>query len=281
MNSLFRILPDNLTNISIREKSNKNIILNNSTNISKENSKKKDIKDIKYWEYGNSGLKIKNFNKIMGKNLAILYYLDKTFQKFISNEKISIKKIFNKNFKKTFNLDSHELICLDGTVTLNLSHNKISGKYQLVEAGTSIISDVKILPEELTKFKVPELTNILDNLDNIKLIIKLSNILNLYHNFTMYDDVSNQNFNLYKLIINSLEIINNLRSEDKEKKFLKSNSKTAFYIKIYETRGKAFVIDSSNKLIYYICSTEFDNKIIFNYYVFNIEDNWLITKSVQ
>ena len=92
----------------------------------------------------------------------------------------------------------------------------------------------------------------------------------------MLDDVSNPNFNLYNLILNSLEIINKYRNDDKEKKLLKSNSKTAFYTKIYNSKGKAFIIDGENKLIYYITETEFDNKIIFIYYVFNISDNWKI-----
>ena len=278
MNSLFRILPNDLNNISIGDKTNKSDNLTNLTICQTDNflKKDKDIKEIKYWEYGNSGLKIKNFNKIMSKNLSILYYLDKIFSELVEQEKITVKKLFNKKFTQTFAVGSSQIICSNGDVTIQLDHNKISGLYKLVEAGISTIENIRILPEELSKLKIPELSDVLDNLDNLKLIIKITNILNLYHNFDMTDDVSNPNFNLYNLILNSLEIINKYRDDDKEKKLLKSNSKTAFYTKIYDSKGKAFIIDGENKLIYYITETEFDDKIIFKYYVFNINDNWKI-----
>jgi hypothetical protein len=278
MNSLFRILPNDLNNISIRDKNNKTNRTDNLTIVQTDNitKKDKDIKDIKYWEYGNSGLKIKNFNKIMSKNLSILYYLDKIFSEFVEQEKITIGKIFKENFSKTFTVGSSQIICSNGDVSIQLDHNKISGLYKVVEAGISTIENIRILPEELDKLKIPQLSDVLDNLDNLKLIIKITNILNLYHNFDMLDDVSNPDFNLYNLIFNSLEIINKYRNDDKEKKLLKSNSKTAFYTKIYNDRGKAFVIDGENKLIYYITEIELDEKIIFKYYVFNISDNWKI-----
>ena len=184
MNSLFRILPNNLNNTSIGDKTNKtnksdNLTIYQTDNISKKD-KEKDIKDIKYWEYGNSGLKIKNFNKIMSKNLSILYYLDKTFSELVEQKQITVKKLFNKNFSETFTVGSSKIICSNGDVSIQLDHNKISGIYKLVAGGISTISNIKILPEELTKLKVPELSNVLDNLDNIKLIIKLTNILNLF-----------------------------------------------------------------------------------------------------
>ncbi len=280
MNSLFRILPNNIDNISIGYQNNKTNNKNKNKDVKddKNDDKNDDKKEIKYWEYGNSGLKIKNFNKIMSKNLSVLYYLDKVFSEFVDQEQITIGKIFKPNYSNTFTIGSSQIICSNGDVSIQLDHNKISGLYKVVEAGSSTIQNVRILPEELTKLKIPELSDVLDNLDNLKLIIKITNILNLYHNFDMSDDVSNPDFNLYKLILNSLEIINKYRDEDKEKKLLKSNSKTAFYTKIYNQRGKAFVIDGENKLIYYITETELEieQKIIFKYYVFNIDDNWKI-----
>jgi hypothetical protein len=286
MNSLFRILPNNLDNISIgnnKKNLKKTDEINkheNNKNDDKNINKNDDKKEIKYWEYGNSGLKIKNFNKVMSKNLSVLYYLDKIFSEFVEQEKITIRKIFKPNYSNTFTVgsgsESSQIICSNGNVSIKLSHNKISGLYKVVETGSSTIQNVKILPEELSKLKIPDLSDILENLDNLKLIIKITNILNLFYNFDMIDDVSNPNFNLYKLISNTLEIINKYRDEDKEKKLLKSNSKTAFYIKIYDLKGKAFVIDGENNLIYYITETELDDKIIFKYYVFNIDSNWKI-----
>ena len=298
MNSLFRITQNNPTKSSnpfvIKQnkqnnqnnqdnQDNKNQIKIEKTNNSESNintsnieTNNKKISDIKYWEYGNSGLKIKEFNKIMSKNLSILYYIDKTFEQLFSNKKITIKKIFNKNFSNTFSIDSSKINCLGGNISIELDHNKISGSYKLVASGISTISNIKILPEELAKLKVPELSDVLNNLDNIKFIIKITNILNLFNNFDIKNDNSDSAFNLYDIIYNSLSIISNYKNDDKEKKLLKSNSTNAFYIKIYDTRSKAFVIDGKNKLIYYICQTDFNDKIIFKYYVFNLNDKWKI-----
>ena len=289
MNSPFRILQNNQNKSSSNPfviSSNNNIVSKNINQtitesneineINKTNKTNKTIKDIKYWEYGNSGLKIKNFNKIMGKNLSILYYIDKTFEQLFSNEKITIKKLFNKNFSNIFFIGSSKINCSNTNVSVELDHNKISGIYKLVAGGTSTISNIKILPEELTKLKVPELSNVLDNLDNIKLVIKLTNILNLFNNFNIKNDISDPAFNLYNIIINSLSIISDFKNNDNEKKLLKSNSNNAFYIKIYDTHSKAFIIDNKQKLIYYISTKEFNDKIIFKYYVLNINDKWKI-----
>jgi hypothetical protein len=310
MNSPFRILQNNQLVINSSNQSNKSnqsnqsnqsnsLVINSSnqsnsivfnpfvinsntnkairdSNLIKSNQINKTIKDIKYWEYGNSGLKIKNFNKIMGKNLSILYYINKTFEQLFSNEKITIKKLFNKKFSNIFSIGSSKINCSNTNVSVELDHNKISGIYKLVAGGISTISNIKILPEELTKLKVPELSNVLNNLDNTKLIIKLTNILNLFNNFDIKNDISDPAFNLYNIIINSLSIISNYKNDDKEKKLLKSNSNNAFYIKIYDSYCKAFIIDDKQKLIYYISTKELDDKIIFKYYVFNINDKWKI-----
>ena len=184
--------------------------------------------------------------------------------------------MFNKNFSNIFSIDSNKINCSDGNISVDLDHNKISGSYKLVASGISTISNIRILPEELVKHKVPELSDVLNNLDNIKFIIKITNILNLFNNFDIKNDNSNSAFNLYDIISNSLSIISNYKNDDKEKKLLKSNSTNAFYIKIYDTHSKAFVIDGKNKLIYYICQTDFNDKIIFKYYVFNLNDKWKI-----
>ena len=297
MNSLFRIIQDNPTKssnpfvINLNNSNNKNQVDKIKTTNEKKSSfnnlesniktfnietNNKKISDIKYWEYGNSGLKIKDFNKIMSKNLSILYYIDKIFEQLFSNEKITIKKIFNKNFSNIFSIGSSKINCLGGDISIELDHNKISGSYKLVASGISTISNIKILPEELTKLKVPELSNVLNNLDNIKFIIKITNILNLFNNFDIKNDNSDPAFNLYDIISNSLAIISNYKNNDKEKNLLKSNSTNAFYIKIYDSHSKAFVIDGNHKLIYYISSTDFDDKIIFKYYVFNLNDKWKI-----
>jgi len=271
----FVINKDNKDNKTTNEK--KSNINNLESNIKSSNIEtNKKISDIKYWEYGNSGLKVRDFNKIMSKNLSILYYVDKTFEQLFSNEKITIKKLFNKNFSNIFSIGSSKINSSNGNISVELDHNKISGSYKLVASGISTISNIKILPEELTKLKVPELSDVLNNLDNIKFIIKITNILNLFNNFDIKNDNSDPAFNLYDIISNSLAIISNYKNNDKEKNLLKSNSSNAFYIKMYDTHSKAFIIDGIKKIIYYICETDFDDKIIFKYYVFNLNDNWKI-----
>ncbi len=60
MNSLFRILPNQHNNLSNGDKINKtdnltNLTIGQTDNITKKDKNIKDIKEIKYWEYGNSG----------------------------------------------------------------------------------------------------------------------------------------------------------------------------------------------------------------------------------
>lgn len=237
----------------------------------------KSANDLKYWEYGNYGIKIKNFDRIMCKNLSILYYIDRTFS-YLLNRNISIKKIFGKNFSKNYIIDTNKINCSNGKVNIELVHGKISGTYQLIAAGSSVISNVRILPEELKKFRVPDLDDVLENLDNLKLIIKLANILNLFNNFDMKNDFSDPALDLFKIITNSLETILQYKNNDNDKKLLKSNSSNALYIKIYDSYGKAFVIDSDKKLIYYICEKiiESEKKIVIKYYVLSVDQNWKI-----
>lgn len=238
----------------------------------------KCLKDLKYWEYGNSGIKIKHFNNIMGKNLSILYYIDKTFSQLLDEKNINIRKMFGKNFSQSYSINSSKIICSNTKVSIDLSHGKISGHYNIIAAGSTIISNIKILPEEIKKFRVPDLNSVLNDLDNIKQIIKLTNILNLYNNFDMKNDFSDPALNFYTIVTNSLSVINEYRDKDKEKKLLKSSSSNALYIKIYDTHGKAFIIDSVNKLIYYITEKELikERKIILKYYVFPLNEYYKI-----
>ena len=98
MNSLFRIIQDNptkslnpfvinsnnklqmdITKTTIEKSSFNNLESNIKISNIESNNNNKKISDIKYWEYGNSGLKIKDFNKIMSKNLSILSGIHKQF----------------------------------------------------------------------------------------------------------------------------------------------------------------------------------------------------------
>ena len=89
------------------------------------------------------------------------------------------------------------------------------------------------------------------------------------------NDISDISLNFFTIITNSLSIIDEYRNLDKEKKLLKSSSNNAIYIKIYDTHGKAFIIDNDKKLIYYITEKilEKNHKIIFKYYVLSINES--------
>ena len=60
--------------------------------------------------------------------------------------------------------------------------------------------------------------------------------------------------------------------KSKKNKILKANKNSAFYIKIYNDRGKGFIIDEKNNIIYYISSNiNFINMTInLRYYAFEI-----------
>ncbi len=267
-------------------------IINQSTNSKKS-------QDLKYWEYGASGLKIKNFTNVMSKNLAVLYYLDKSFETLQKQHQFSISKLFDKKHPDEY-IDivetdgiSSKLESLDGKVTLSISSNKISGKYRIVGASQTIIElndKTKFLPEELVKKKIPELDTVLNNLDNIKMVLKLTNVLKLFEgssglenlDFEITSDYSDLSMDFDNIISNVSKKILEYKKEDKEKNLLKPNSNFAFYIKMYEINGKAFVIDGPSNLIYYVKEKEDlkSKKIYINFYVFEIDDNWKIKNNL-
>ena len=53
-----------------------------------------------YWEYGNTGLKIKEFKKKMSRNLAIMYYIDRLFNEYIDT-------VLSNNYSKLFSSSSN------------------------------------------------------------------------------------------------------------------------------------------------------------------------------
>lgn len=278
MNSPFII-----TNDKVNIKDNKKIvplinplILNNSINEKKLNKNLNEQK-LLYWEYGNSGIKIKNFSKLMIKNLAILYYIDKTFSKLlINNKKILISDLFHINTTKQYDIDENSISILNGIVNVNIKHKKISGIYNIIACGVTKISNINISENDLVKNKIPNLDSLLLHIDNIKHILKITNIFNIPDKFIISTNNSIPEFDFNNIIIQTKEIITKYKNDDKEKKILNSNSSSAFYIKIYKEYGKGFIIDGYNKLIYYIVEYENNNIIELRYYVLKISDDWKI-----
>ena len=80
-------------------------------------------------------------------------------------------------------------------------------------------------------------------------------------------------FNFNNFSKNGENIITELLTNDK-KKILRSDRTTGFYIKIYEDRGKAFIYDAENNVIYYITENEnyVKNYISIRYYIFKVKD---------
>jgi hypothetical protein len=241
--------------------------------------KQEEVKKI-YWEYGNSGLKIREFGKKMNRNLAILHYIDKIFLCYYDMEDNSLNKLFNTKVPQEYKFGENR-ICSGfegiekGCVNISIDCGKISGTYNVVSASFTLIHNVKIEEKDMVKKKVPFLDNFLSRLDNLKEIIKITNILELTNKFKTTCNSSSEEFNFNNIFDNFTQIKKKFQDDNKEKKLLKSSSDTAFYIKIYEDHGKAFVIDKTNKLIYYMVENEDYKKgtILIRYYCLNITDN--------
>jgi hypothetical protein len=192
-----------------------------------------------YWEYGNSGLKKKSLNKIMGRNLAILYFLDKIFSCYNDLESNSLDELFNTTLPIIHKFGSNIISSipnsnLEPNVQIQLDCGKISGTYKVEAVGFTTISNIKIQEKDLIKNKIPSFDNFIERLDNIKEILKITNILSLNKKFTYKSNCSNQEFDLMFINQNYKNIWDLFKQEDREKKLLRSNSNYAFYIKIYD-----------------------------------------------
>ena len=274
MNNLFKICIENVEKIFNND-------LNNKNHKNHKNHKKK-IDNRILWEYGKSGVKIKNFNKAMGKNLAILYYIDYIFQDFIFND-LDIK--LNQNPNNNFSNKKGSLSWINSSLIITINKVNLSGKYNIIDAGYSVISDITITNDILNKNKIPPLDLILEHIDNaqinnIKYINKLVNILSLSDKYTITDN-SMSDFNLSNIISLYLSDITELVNDKHD--ILKSSSSSIFYIKIYSDHSKAFFIDKDSKLIYYISTVENhkNNKIYFFYYVLNVNHKFKIKPIVE
>ncbi len=248
---------------------------------------KPGIKKNYYWEYGNSGLKIKDFNSVMSKNLAILYYIDQIFNSYnTSSLNSSVGCLFDPKTNICYNHESNILQSENGNVQIKLSNEKIEGNYQVVAAGRILLSSIKLTDEDISKNKIPNFDSIMDHSDNPKHVLKLLQILPLLNvtnpdfKINIKENNSNPNFNFENIVESISELVLNYKKDNKEKNLLKSNSETAFYIKIYPDHSKALVTDNKNNLIFYICeSTDYKKlEIDIRYYTLKINSKCKITK---
>ena len=226
-----------------------------------------------YWEYGNTGLKIKEFKQKMSRNLAIMYYIDKLFNEYIDTVlSNNYSKLFSSNSSVKFNLKTGTIKSNKGKVSAILAHKKITGNFDVLEADFFTISDIKLTDKELKQNSIPNLDSILAHKDNIYHIAKIIKLLNFHNRMTVKSNLSNKSTTLENVALNSDSYVNDLVKKDKKKHILKSNKYSGFYIKIYNDHGKGFIIDDANNIIYYIAANiNFKSKSInVRYYAFSI-----------
>jgi hypothetical protein len=243
-----------------------------SENESETESKNKSERKF-YWEYGNTGLKIRDFKKKMSRNLAIMYYIDRLFNEYIdtilSN---NYSKLFNPKTNVKFNLKTGSIKSINGKVSVSLNHDKIKGNFSVKEAGFVTINDIKIKDNELKNNSIPNLKSILSHKENINHIVKITKLLNFYNKMNIVENLSTNNFKIENITKNANMYIDDLIKKNKKNKILKSNKYTGFYIKVYSDHTKGFIIDNLNNVIHYISANiNFDIKSInVRYYTFDI-----------
>lgn len=273
-------------NNSVNEIGNKIFSQNNVTIKKKESKSGEKI----LWEFGKSGIKMEKLKKPMVKNLAILSYVHKIFVDFIDrNKSVNLSEVFEHFKTKSDNIDKPiyssskgNLNILANSIYLNLDKKKISGMYKLVDCGYVKLFDSNITEEYLRKNKIPNLDSILSHSDNIK---HFSKIIKIFNNPNLFKSKSNSmgELNWINLINEFLpEIL--LNFDEKKDIFDFESKKFSFYIKIYETHSKAFVIDKNTKLIYFINTLENyskNNGYLF-FYVCELDSKYkIITYSME
>lgn len=265
-------------------------INNFKNNIEKKNVDDKNINNNKdrkssilYWSHGNTGIKLTYFNKIMSNNLAKLFYIDDIFMEFINlgnKSKNSVKKLFNNNTNLKYSLKNGILTSNEGKVSIKINIPKINGNYDIIDAGFSLISNINIDEIDLKKERIPTLDSVISHNDNVNYILKITKIFNLNKKYSISTNAVNEEFNYTNIINKSDVIIRNYIDNGKKNRLLKSNINTAFYIRVHNNRGKAFIIDKENELIYYITENEdfTKNQIFIRYYILKINKEMKIIK---
>jgi hypothetical protein len=242
-------------------------------------SEKSEITETKlYWQYGNSGLKIINFKRLMSKNLSIMYHIDNLFLEYKSiNNLNNYNDLFNKKTNKKYELKKGSIKTSNGDVSVNINHEKIKGKFKVLSAEYITLSDIEITQKELKKKSIPNLNSLLKHKDNIFHITKIMKTLTLTKKMRIkYDSINhnttNHNTNINDISKNANEYLENLIKNNNKNKILKSNKYSAFYIKIFNDKGKSFYIDEKKNIIHYIATDiNFNNySINLRYYTFNI-----------
>lgn len=241
---------------------------------SENESEKSEITETKlYWQYGNSGLKIINFNKLMSRNLSIMFYIDKLFIEYLTlNNSNNYDNLFNNNTNKKYELNTGTINSSNGNVSVYINHEKLKGKFNVLSANFISFSNIEITQKELKKNSIPNLNSLLKHKENLFHIAKIIKILSLTNKIKIKYNLSNTNVNINDISKNANNYLEKLITNNNKNKILKSNKHSAFYIKIYNDKGKSFYIDEKKNIIHYMATDiNFDNYTVnLRYYTFNI-----------
>ena len=232
-----------------------------------------------YWEYGNTGLKINNFKQKMSNNLSIMNNIDKLFNEYIDTILANdYSKLFNQNSNIKFKLKSGVIKSIKGQVEASLNYKNIIKTYNVIEAGFITISDLNISEKDLKLNSIPNLNSVLTHKDNILHIIKIVNLLKLNNKMKLQSNLSNKNLSLENIYQNANSYIDKLIKKNKKKYILKSDKNTGIYIKVYNDYSKAFYINQSNNIIYYLTTNINFVSLSLNvrFYSFNIKKGKII-----
>jgi hypothetical protein len=243
----------------------------NSTKSSESSEYKSEEK--KYWEYGNRGVKMKNFNKKMSRNLAIMYYIDRVFIEWIDKSlSNNYELLFNPTSSLIFTLKSGQIHTENNQVIVKPLHDKISGSFRVLDAGYVQITDIELTDKDLFKNNIPNIDSIIKHKDNIVHMIKILNIFNIPNKFRVKESVSDKQISFHTISLDAINYIDELKASHNKKTILKSDKNTGFYIKIYNNRAKAFFLDTSSNLIHYIgTNINFNERFVsIRYYTFEL-----------
>lgn len=229
----------------------------------------------KYWEYGNRGIKINNFKSKMSRNLAIMYYVDRVFVEWIDKSlSNNYNLLFNKENSTIFTLSSGIINSVKGEVMVRPIHpdNKISGEFNILDAAYIKISNINITEKDLLKNNIPNIDSVLNHTNNLFHIIKIISILKLTNSFKLKENISEDTLSFKTICTEAFEYIEQLNLNNNKKSILKSDKNSGFYIKVYNDRAKAFIIDGKNNKIHYVASTSHFNErcVSIRYYTFNL-----------
>lgn len=206
MNNLFQI------NNKKSDKKSDSILSDSSNSINNKKYKKM------YWQYGNRGIKIEDFDKKMCKNLAIMYYTDLLFNDFLNNIKDnSLSKLFKSETPISYKFKNGYIKNIDGKIYVTLEKNKINNSYEVLNVGHTVILNINTTEETLFSKRIPNLSSIMKSIGNIVHLSKITRIFRYSDSqFIIRNNTVDTKFNFNNFSKNGENIITELLTIDKK-----------------------------------------------------------------